>query len=186
MGSPVITIVGERVALGPVRKELMPIFGRWFNDFATTRALGDIFPPMTEAQLDVWYEMEVTTNDLIPFTVYERAEPLTPIGTTALIGLDWRNRTAEFGIIIGDPSARGKGYGTEITRLMRGYAFDTLGLRTLMLTVYSFQTAGIRAYENAGYRVIGRQREVYFLGREMVGSGVHGDAGGDVGGRFER
>jgi len=163
-GSPIVTIVGERVALGPVRKELMPIFGRWFNDFPTTRALGDIFPPMTETQLDAWYEMEITTSDLIPFTVYERAgASMMPIGTTALIGLDWRNRTAEFGIIIGEPSARGRGYGTEVTRLMRAYAFDTLGLRTLMLTVYSFQTAGIRAYEKAGYRIIGRQREVYFL-----------------------
>jgi diamine N-acetyltransferase len=178
-----VTIVGERVVLGPVRRELLPIFGRWFNDFATTRALGDIFPPMSAAQLDDWYEMEVTTRDLIPFAVYERAT-LTPIGTTALLGIDWRNRTAEFGIIIGEPTARGKGYGTDVTRLMRDYALETLGLRTLFLTVYAFQTAGIRAYEKAGFQIIGRQREVYYLGgrwwdrvyMEVVGGDVMRDA----------
>mgnify|MGYP000557155954 CR=1 FL=1 len=146
---PVITIEGERVALGPIRKDLIPVFGRWFNDFATTRALGDIFPPLTETRLDAWYDMEVTTSDLIPFAVYERAT-LTPIGTTALIGLDWRNRTAEFGIIIGEPTARGKGYGTEITRLVRDYAFDTLGLHRLEADADPRNAASIRALERVG------------------------------------
>jgi RimJ/RimL family protein N-acetyltransferase len=161
-GAASLTVVGERIALGPIRRELMPILGRWFNDFETTRALGDIFPPMSSTRLDAWHTMEVETDDLIPFTVYTYPD-LTPIGTTALIGVDWRNRSAEFGIIIGEASARGKGYGTEVTRLIRDYALVTLGLRSLYLTVYSFQTAGIRAYEKAGFQVIGRQREVYRL-----------------------
>ena len=34
---PILNVVGERVALGPLREELLPLYGRWTNDF---RAIG--------------------------------------------------------------------------------------------------------------------------------------------------
>lgn len=160
---PILNIVGERVALGPMRRELMPLVQRWLNDLETTRALGDIQPPWTAASRDAWYEREHTDPTLIPFTIYTIPDR-APIGTTALIDLDWRNRTAEFGIIIGAPLARGKGYGAEVTRLMLDYAFTALGLHTVMLTVYAFNEGGIRAYQRAGFQQFGRRRECYFSG----------------------
>ena len=45
------------------------------------------------------------------------------IGSTSLHDIDMRDRSATFGIMIGDPSARGKGFGTEATPLMLDYAF---------------------------------------------------------------
>jgi RimJ/RimL family protein N-acetyltransferase len=159
---PLLNIVGERIALGPLRRELAPRLLGWFNDFATTRALGDIAPPWTAERLRVWFEMEDTTPDLFPFVIYARdGDDWQPIGTTALLDVDFRNGTAEFGIIIGEASARGQGYGTEVTRLMLDYAFSALGLHSVLLTVYSFQLAGQRAYTRAGFREIGRQREVH-------------------------
>ncbi len=41
---PVLYLVGERVAVGPLRAELLPLYGRWINDFATVRMLG--LPPV--------------------------------------------------------------------------------------------------------------------------------------------
>ncbi len=160
---PILNIVGERVALGPMRRDLMPLFQRWLNDLETTRALGDIQPPWTAESQDDWYEREYTDPTLNPFTIYTMPD-VAPIGTTALLDLDWRNRTAEFGIIIGESSARGKGYGTEVTRLMLDYAFTALNLHTVMLTVYAFNEGGIHAYERAGFHQFGRRRECYFSG----------------------
>ena len=37
---PIFNIVGENVALGPLRKDLVPLYTRWFNDFGTLRTLG--------------------------------------------------------------------------------------------------------------------------------------------------
>jgi diamine N-acetyltransferase len=160
---PVLNIVAERIALGPLRRELAPYVLGWFNDFATTRALGDIVPPWTADRLRSWFEMEETTPSLFPFVIYARdGDDWQPIGTTALLDVDFRNGTAEFGIIIGEPAARGRGYGTAVTRLMLDYAFSALGLRSVLLTVYSFQLAGQRAYMKAGFREIGRQREAYW------------------------
>ncbi len=40
---PVLNIVGELVALGPLREDLLPVYGRWINDFGTIRMTG--LPP---------------------------------------------------------------------------------------------------------------------------------------------
>jgi RimJ/RimL family protein N-acetyltransferase len=78
--------------------------------------------------------------------------------------VDYRHGTAELGILIGEADGRGKDYGTETTRLMAEYAFTTLGLHNLMLRVFAFNPAGIRAYEKAGFREFGRRREAVWMG----------------------
>jgi RimJ/RimL family protein N-acetyltransferase len=155
---PILNIEGELVALGPVRRELLPLYQRWINDLGTMRML-DLPPqPMTMEKEQGWYEHVSKAEDNVSFTIYER-ETSRPIGNTGLDGVDHRNRTATFGIIIGEPECRGKGYGTETTRLMLDYAFTVLGLHNVMLLVFEFNQAGIKAYQRAGFKEFGRRRE---------------------------
>ena len=69
-----------------------------------------------------------------------------------------------FGISIADPAARGKGYGTEATRLMLDYAFTALGLHNVTLGAVAANPGAIRAYEKAGFREIGRRRQSWRIG----------------------
>jgi RimJ/RimL family protein N-acetyltransferase len=78
---------------------------------------------------------------------------------TDLFEVDFRLRTARFGMQIGEADARGRGLGTEVTRLMLDYAFTALGLHNVMLDVAEYNLAGRRAYEKAGFREIGRRRQ---------------------------
>jgi diamine N-acetyltransferase len=158
----VINIEGERVALGPLRRELLPLHQRWINDFSALRTLGAVPPqPTTLEQESDWFDAE-TTSGAIGFTIYERAIG-KPIGSTTLRHVDHRNRTAVFGILIGEREARGRGFGTETTRLMLDYAFTALGLHSVMLTCAEFNEAGRRAYEKAGFREFGRRRQCRWL-----------------------
>ena len=63
---------------------------------------------------------------------------------------------AEFGVAIGD--RRGRGLGTEATRLTVQWAFRTLGLRNVMLGALACNQGALRAYEKAGFRRIGVRR----------------------------
>ena len=126
-------IVGEKVALGPLRKDLVPLYARWFNDFRTLRMLGPMPRPLALEQEEQWYKRAITRGDaVIAFTIYEKATR-RPIGNTGLHDIDHRNRTALFGITIGESDARGKGYGTEATQLMLDFAFTVQGLHNVML-----------------------------------------------------
>lgn len=163
---PLVNIVGERVALGPLRRELLPEYQRWINDFGTARTLGAMPPgPVTADAETAWYESEIGSGTK-PFTVYERST-WTPIGNTALRNIDHRHRAAEFGILIGEPTARGKGYGTEATTLMLDYAFTGLGLHNVLLTCFEFNLAGQRAYAKAGFKEIGRRRQCRWMGGRL-------------------
>ena len=162
--APLFNIVGEKVALGPLRKDLVATYTRWMNNFHTLRTMGVPPRPLTLGQEEQWYEGTIARSETsIEFTIYERGAA-RPIGNCGLHDIDYRNRTAEFGIIIGEPDARGKGYGTEATRLILGYAFTGLGLQNVMLRVFAYNPAGIRAYTNAGFKEFGRRRESQFMG----------------------
>lgn len=157
----IINIDGELVALGPIRRELVPLYQRWINDFETTKNLLLPPAPMTFEAETEWFNQAATRTDVI-FTVYEKST-WRPIGNADLRQIDYRHRSASFGIMIGEASCRGKGYGTEVVRLMLDYAFTGLGLHNVLLTVFEFNFAGRRIYEKAGFMEMGRRRQCRWL-----------------------
>ena len=64
--------------------------------------------------------------------------------------------TAEFAIYLGE--RRGRGLGTEATRLVLDFAFHVLQLRNVLLETLEWNAAGLAAYERAGFRRIGVRR----------------------------
>lgn len=167
MESPIVNIAGERVALGPLRRDLLPLYQRWINDFGTLRTLATPPHPLTMEGETAWYERAAMPDaSTVHFTIYEAAS-WRPVGILHLREINHRNRTAAFGLMIGDPASRGKGYGTEATRLMLDYAFTALGLHSVMLTCYAFNQAGQRAYVKAGFREFGRRRECHLMGGKL-------------------
>ncbi len=162
---PVIMLSGERVALGPLRRDLVPLLTRWENDLALSVLSGDPARPTTEEAMLAEYEREWVRAraDAVRFAIYLRAG-WRPIGIADLRHIDLSHRTAEFGMSIGERDCLGQGYGTEATRLVLDYAFTALGLHNVWLSVFSFNTRAIRAYERAGFRRIGQRREAHRVG----------------------
>ena len=86
------------------------------------------------------------------------------IGDIDLFGIDWFSRSAFVGLAIGDSDFQGKGYGTDVMRVILRYAFLELNLKRVGLFVFEFNPRAIRAYEKAGFRHEGRLRK--FLNKE--------------------
>lgn len=128
------------------------------NDFDTSSRLAAPPRPYTTEQEIAWYERAATDMDRPSFTIYERAT-WRAIGNCAVHGIDTMNRRTDVGIMIGEPDARGKGYGTEAMRLLLDYAFTILNLHSVMLSVYEYNGPARRSYEKAGFREIGRRRQ---------------------------
>ena len=162
---PIVNIVGERVALGPLHLGLLPLLVRWDNDFPTLDLSGDDMRPRSPEAIAAAYEPLVKgeRQDWIGFAIYELPH-LRPIGVTNVRDFTTPRRTAEFGITIGQLDCRGKGYGTEATRLMLDFAFTVLGVHNVWLDTAGYNVAAIRAYEKAGFKAIGRRREAHRLG----------------------
>jgi RimJ/RimL family protein N-acetyltransferase len=155
----VLNLVGKLVGLGPFVREDLALYYRWINDFEVTRYYLDTPRPQTLEERAAWYERLSAGNQHdIDFLIYELAT-MRPIGRVGLEEISYQHRRASFGILIGEKDCWGKGYGTEATRLTLDYGFRLLGLHNIMLSVSSANTAAIRAYTRAGFRVIGARRE---------------------------
>lgn len=160
---PVLSITGEKVALGPIHRGLIEINQRWINQLETTR-----FLKMGVMSLDAeesWYDRIAKGDDIVYFAIYEKTT-MQPIGGVNFHNINHEHRKAELGIMIGEKDLRGKGYGTEAVKLMCDFGFNAMGLNSIMLLTSGWNTAGQRAYEKAGFNEIGRRREArWFAGR---------------------
>ena len=85
-----------------------------------------------------------------------------PVGEVFLMHVDQGNRTAEFGIFIGDPDDWGKGYGTDALQAVCDFGFGRLDLARIELITRADNAIGIRSYEKAGFTREGTKRSASF------------------------
>lgn len=90
--------------------------------------------------------------------VIERLEDGAYLGTTGYTVESAVHRVAIAGIGLRREET-GKGYGTDAIRVLSDFAFDQHGIEVVRLTVLDNNPAGIRAYEKAGFEIVGRLRE---------------------------
>lgn len=167
MTDPVINMAGRLAMLGPMSREQIPVYHRWLNNFETLHSQGEP-PQMPDALESVarWYENYVLArSDVAWFTIYA-LETKQPVGWTELKDIDHHHGTAEFAIMIGEPAARGKGYGSEVTRLMLEYGFSSLGLHNIHLNYLEFNGAARQTYTKAGFREYGRRTGAHRSGHQ--------------------
>ncbi len=159
---PVLNIVGERVALGPLHRDHLALYHRWRNDFWIQRTYGGTLTPITREAQDAWYESQATSGDALWFTIYEMST-MRAIGLTDFFNIERDHGLAWWGMVIGEADCRGKGYASEAARLMLDYGFVALNLNVVVLSVDEFNTAARRAYARAGFKETGRIRGATFL-----------------------
>jgi diamine N-acetyltransferase len=156
---PDFIVVGEKVALGPLRRDLAAVYARWLNQLEVRRGLDDMGIANQQSQ-EKWVDENLEKGAKrepqgVEFTIYDRTDS-TPVGTAGLFQIVHAHGTAEFGIAIGE--RRGQGLGTEATRLVLDFAFNVLQLRNVLLEALEWNVAGLTAYERAGFRRVGVRR----------------------------
>lgn len=162
-------IFGERIRFRGIDKEDLATFIKWVNDPEVLRGTG-IYLPLAMVDEQDWFDtMRKRPADEHNLAIEARqagaedgAGSWTLIGSCSFFNLDHRNRSSEFGIMIGEKSYWNKGYGTEAVRLLCQHGFNTLNLNRIYLRVFETNPGAVRAYEKAGFTHEGRQRKAEF------------------------
>ena len=155
-------IYGKNVRLRAIEREDIPNFVRWFNDPELRRYI-QMNEPMSKAGEERWFEDRLSKKGDYIFGIEAQVgEEWVSIGNLGLHQVDWKNRCAVFGIILGEKAYWGKGLGTEAARTALRFAFDELNLHRVELEVYAFNPRAIRCYEKVGFRREGTRREALF------------------------
>lgn len=155
-------IYGDGIRFRAIEKEDIPNFLRWLNDPETRQYLL-LYIPLSRADEERWVESLPDRKDDYVFAFEALIdEKWIHLGNVGLHGIDWKNSHATFGIVLGEKQYWGQGYGTEATRLMLRFAFDTLNLNRVELEVFEFNPRAMRAYEKAGFRLEGTRRQALY------------------------
>lgn len=97
-----------------------------------------------------WIKNMVEPGKVVQMMICELTDD-TPIGSVYVRDIDKHHNKAEYGIFIGEDSARGRGIGTAAAKLMVQYCFEELKLHKLFLRAFSDNMQAIRSYEKAGF-----------------------------------
>jgi RimJ/RimL family protein N-acetyltransferase len=164
-------IVGQRTRLRAIERSDIPAFLRWLNDPEVRRHVSRVLP-ISQAEEERWFEGLLGDDSRHIFAV-DTSEG-EHIGSCGLHDLDWKNRNAVCGIVIGDKSRWNQGYGTDALRTLLRFAFEELNLHRVFLHVYGFNQRAIRCYEKVGFRHEARLRERRFTAGRYVDDLVMG------------
>lgn len=114
--------------------------------------------PFTVEGHENWIRTMVETGRAVQMIICDLAAD-TPLGSVYIRDIDRQHNKAEYGIFIGEASARGRGVGTAAARLMLRYCFEEEGLHRVYLRAFSDNLQAIRSYEKAGFAREGLLRD---------------------------
>ena len=111
-------LIGEKVCLGPVLVGDAPVLFSWSNSLDLVRTNG-LFRPTDEMQFNQWLSNLSKDPTRVVFTI-RRQGNLQLLGWLQLFDIAQVSRSAEIGILVGDPAERGHGFGQEAMSLACG------------------------------------------------------------------
>ena len=161
---------GASVRLRPIADADTDLIVKWRNTPSVVQnfIFRQTFTPEMHRS---WLAAKVATGQVVQYIIIDKADA-KPVGS---VDIDSHNRSAEYGIFIGEESARGKGLGTETAKLFTDFGFAELQLHRISLRVLAENTAARRSYEKAGFvqegifrdmeLLDGQYRDVVFMAR---------------------
>jgi UDP-4-amino-4,6-dideoxy-N-acetyl-beta-L-altrosamine N-acetyltransferase len=158
-------IRGNKVVLRDIRDSDIEAMAAWRNDPEINKYFFE-YQPVSVEQQQQWVDSLRKRNDERLFIIAPVEQPNQPVGTVGLVRMDFRNRKAEWGRFLLDPSSRGKGFAAEALYLSLRYAFHHLNMQRLYLEVYEWNEPARSLYESFGFKLEGTFRNhIYREGR---------------------
>ena len=154
----VVYYSGDRIYFRPIELDDEPMLRRWINHPQIWSTLGHR-SPMNGCREREWIQTLGKSGDSYHFGIAVKDGDCL-IGTTGLHQISQPNRSAIFGIMIGEAKYQNRGYGTEATRLVLQYGFEQLNLNRITLSVYAHNLRAVRVYQKAGFKQEGARTAV--------------------------
>ena len=145
-------IVGENITLRLLTSDDLQTTLEWRNKSAIRKWFFFSEKLTFESHFNWFTTYEKKDNDFV-FVIEETKDLCCPVGQISLYNIDWENGVAEYGrLMVGEPTAVGKGIATKATTLLLAFAHAVLGLKEIHLEVVATNERAIRVYQRCGFR----------------------------------
>ena len=162
-------LLGKRIRLRGAEQTDLPNFVRWMNDPEVIRNLL-LYTPLSSLDEQVWFDIMIKSpkeEHVYVIEIFEDNNWLA-IGSTGFHSVDWKNRSTEIGISIGEKKYWNCGYGRDTMRLMLRHAFNDLNLNRVYLFVFETNERARKAYLASGFVEEGRLRQDVYKNGQYI------------------
>ena len=144
-------LIGKKVKLRNLDEKDLKKCLFWLKDPKINKFLSQDFNDLSEMDELKWLREIKSSDKELVFAIEARQEN-NYIGNCGLHKIDWKNKRATLGIVIGEKEYWGKGYGTDTIYTIASFAKKELGIRSLELNVYEYNHRAIKVYKNCGFK----------------------------------
>jgi RimJ/RimL family protein N-acetyltransferase len=157
-----MNIKGKTLTLRAIEEQDIPMLHKWANDPATQDGIGELhFPSSIDFHLNWFSNLK---SDLLNHRFIVDVPNVGAIGLSSIVNIDWRNRHAWHGLVLGDSNHRGKGYGIDAIMATMRYAFEELNLERLdgSMIEYNYQSISTYCGRKIGWKEEGRKKNYFY------------------------
>jgi RimJ/RimL family protein N-acetyltransferase len=151
-------IIGDIVLLGPVPEnpEFCQLYKKWLENESIIKGTGDDKRAYTHEEVSLMFQEWKEDPEDFTLCIFEK-ESNAPVGDINLLDTVEFDDGPELKIMIGEK--QGKGRGSEAMRLLLDYAFNTIGLETINLSVYKDNIPAFSLFKKFGFSIIGEKTD---------------------------
>lgn len=161
------SMLAKRVRLRALRREDSALLYEWINQRELV-IFNASYHPVSDVDHESWLESMLKKRfDLVIFVIEDIASGQA-IGSCQLFNINWRHRSAELQIRIGDQLFQNQGLGSEAVQLLCRFGFDDLNLHRIYLSVFKKNERAIDAYRKCGFVEEGVMREAAFIDAQWL------------------
>ena len=139
-----------------VAEDVSPEYVSWLNDESVNKFLECRFAKHTYESVKRYIQgLSEEGSDEMIFGIY-RNQDSKHIGNIKLGPINKHHQHAVIGLLIGDKTAWGHGYGSKAIKLLSDYAFEKLSLESLNAGCYEQNIGSYKAFLKAGWEITGK------------------------------
>lgn len=135
------------------KDDVTPSYLSWMRDPFVLRYLESRFNSFTLDSLRDYVDLMNKSPINFMFGIFSK--DLGHVGNIKIGSVNQLHRYGDLGLLIGNPQARGRGWGSEAIKLATDYGFSELNLNKLTAGIYCPNEASRKAFLRAGYREVG-------------------------------
>jgi len=163
MGNVGLTVLtGPRLKLIPFKEEhVCDAYIGWLNDPEVNQFLDARFVRQTRETVLAYVQSFYGDAEKYMWGICQK-DNKNFIGTATLGDINRHHRRGVLGLMIGGKGCWGKGYGTEVIKLIVDFAFKKLNLHKVTAGAVADNLRSIKAFQEAGFEIEGRMKSQDF------------------------
>jgi RimJ/RimL family protein N-acetyltransferase len=171
-------LTGKHIVLRAPEREDLKSLHKWQNDeevMLLARSQPDHVKSMVSLEAEMEKGLKGEDSEVRRYMIEEKSSGKS-IGWCSIRFHTWagKHHNADVGLCIGEKDKWGKGYGTEVTRLLLREAFEQLNLHKVGWWTFAENKASIALAKKFGFKEEGRLRDQNFFNNQFHDSVILG------------